>query len=147
MDEPILRIEGLSAQFDTPEGAVKAVKDVSLSLRRGTTLALTGESGAGKTSVGLALLNLLPYPGRITAGRVYLNETDILTLPPEEVRQLRGRDIAMVFQDPATGLNPVLSVGTQVEEIITAHLPVSKRESRDRSLEVLAQMGFPNPKE
>lgn len=147
LDEPILRIEGLSAQFDTPEGAVKAVKDVSLSLRRGTTLALTGESGAGKTSVGLALLNLLPYPGRITAGRVYLNETDILTLPPEKVRQLRGRDIAMVFQDPATGLNPVLSVGTQVEEIITAHLPVSKREAQDRSLEVLAQMGFPNPKE
>ena len=147
LDEPILRIEGLSAQFDTPEGAVKAVKDVSLSLRRGTTLALTGESGAGKTSVGLALLNLLPYPGRITAGRVYLNETDILTLPPEEVRQLRGRDIAMVFQDPATGLNPVLSVGTQVEEIITAHLPVSKREARDRSLEVLAQIGLPNPKE
>jgi len=147
LDEPILRIEGLSAQFDTPEGPVKAVKDVSLSLRRGTTLALTGESGAGKTSVGLAILNLLPYPGRITAGRVYLNETDILTLSPEKVRQLRGRDIAMVFQDPATGLNPVLSVGAQVEEIITAHLPVPKREARDRSLEVLAQMGFPNPKE
>lgn len=147
LDEPILRIEGLSAQFDTPEGAVKAVKDVSFSLRRGTTLALTGESGAGKTSVGMALLNLLPYPGRITAGRVYLNDTDILTLPPEEVRQLRGRDIAMVFQDPATGLNPVLSVGTQVEEIITAHLPVSKREARERSLEVLAQIGFPNPQE
>ncbi len=147
LDEPILRIEGLSAQFDTPEGAVKAVKDVSLSLRRGATLALTGESGAGKTSVGMALLNLLPYPGRITAGRVYLNETDILTLSPEKVRQLRGRDIAMVFQDPATGLNPVLSVGAQVEEIITAHLPVSNREARDRSLEVLAQMGLPNPKE
>ena len=147
LDEPILRIEGLSAQFNTPEGAVKAVKDVSFSLRRGSTLALTGESGAGKTSVGLAMLNLLPYPGRITAGRVYLGGMDILTLSAEEVRQLRGREIAMVFQDPVTGLNPVLSVGAQVEEIITAHLPVSKREARDRSLEVLAQMGLPEPQE
>ncbi len=147
MDDPILRIEGLSAQFDTPEGAAKAVRDVSLTLRRGTTLALTGESGAGKTSVGLALLNLLPYPGRITAGRVLFNGTDILALPPEEIRQLRGREIAMVFQDPVTSLNPVLSVGAQVEEIITAHLPVTKREARDRSLEVLAQMGLPEPQE
>ncbi len=145
MDEPILRIEGLSAQFDTPEGAAKAVRDVSLTLRRGSTLALTGESGAGKTSVGLALLNLLPYPGRITAGRVLFNGTDVLALPAEEIRRLRGREIAMVFQDPATGLNPVLSVGAQVEEIITAHLSVSKREARDRSLEALAQMGLPEP--
>ena len=147
MDDPILRIEGLSAQFDTPEGAVKAVRDVSLTLRRGTTLALTGESGAGKTSVGLALLNLLPYPGRITAGRVLFNGTDTLALPPDEIRKLRGREIAMVFQDPVTGLNPVLSVGAQVEEIITAHLPVTKREARDRSLELLAQMGLPEPQE
>ena len=147
MDEPVLGIEGLSVQFDTPEGAVKAVRDVSLSLRRGTTMALTGESGAGKTSAGLAVLNLLPYPGRITAGRVHFNGTDVLSLSPEEVRQLRGREIAMVFQDPVTGLNPVLSVGAQVEEIITAHLSVSKHEARNRSLEVLAQMGLPEPQE
>lgn len=147
MDDPVLRIEGLDAQFDTPEGAVKAVRDVSLTLRRGTTLALTGESGAGKTSVGLAVLDLLPYPGRITSGAIYFEGNDILGLSAEEIRHLRGREIAMVFQDPATGLNPVLSVGAQVEEIITAHLPVSKREARDRSLEVLAQMGLPEPAE
>ncbi len=147
MDDTILRIEGLSAQFDTLEGEAKAVRDVSFSLRRGSTLALTGESGAGKTSVGLALLNLLPYPGRITAGRVLFNGTDILALSPEEIRRLRGSEIAMVFQDPVTGLNPVLSVGAQVEQIITAHLPVSKREARDRSLEALAQMGLPEPQE
>ncbi len=147
MDEPILRIEGLSAQFDTVEGPTKAVQDVSLTLRRGATLALTGESGAGKTSVGLATLNLLPYPGRITAGRILFNGSDILSLSGEEIRRLRGREIAMVFQDPATGLNPVLTVGAQVEEIITAHHSVSKREARSRSLEALAQMGLPNPEE
>jgi oligopeptide/dipeptide ABC transporter ATP-binding protein len=147
LDEPILRIDGLSAQFDTTEGAVRAVRDVSLSLRRGATLALTGESGAGKTSVGLAVLKLLPYPGRITAGRIYFDGADILTLSPEEMRRLRGSEIAMVFQDPATGLNPVLTVGAQVEEIITAHLPVSKHEARKRSLDILAQMGLPEPEE
>ena len=113
MEEPLLRIEGLSAQFNTIDGAVRAVNDVSLSLRRGETLALTGESGAGKTSVGLSVLNLLPYPGRITAGRIIFNGTDLLSLPQEEMRRVRGREIAMVFQDPATGLNPVLYVGAQ----------------------------------
>jgi oligopeptide/dipeptide ABC transporter ATP-binding protein len=147
LDEAILRIEGLCAQFDTPEGAVKAVRDVSLSLGQGNTLAITGESGAGKTSVGLAVLNLLPYPGRITAGRIRFDGRDVLALSAEETRRIRGREIAMVFQDAATGLNPVLSVGEQVDEIITAHLPVSKGEARSRSLDVLAQMGLPEPQE
>ena len=115
MEEPLLRIEGLSAQFNTIDGTVKAVNDVSLSLRRGETLALTGESGAGKSSLGLSLLNLLPYPGRITAGRIIFNGADLLSLSQEGMRHVRGREIAMVFQDPATGLNPVLSVGAQVE--------------------------------
>jgi oligopeptide/dipeptide ABC transporter ATP-binding protein len=145
LDEPILCIEGLCVQFDTPDGAVKAARDVSLSLRRGTTLAITGESGAGKTSVGLAVLNLLPYPGRITAGHIRLDGRDVLSLPPEELRRIRGSEIAMIFQDAATGLNPVLPVGEQVEEIITAHLPVSKREARRRSIDVLAEVGLPEP--
>ena len=147
MEQPPLRIESLSAQFDTIDGVVRAVNDVSLSLSRGETLALTGESGAGKTSVGLSILNLLPYPGRITAGRITFNGADLLNLSPEEMRRVRGQEIAIVFQDPATGLNPVLSVGAQVEEIITAHLPVSRREARDRSLEALAKMGLPDPEE
>jgi oligopeptide/dipeptide ABC transporter ATP-binding protein len=147
LDEPILRIDGLCAQFDTAEGAVKAARDVSLSLREGTTLAITGESGAGKTSVGLAVLNLLPHPGRITAGHIRFDGRDVLSLSREELRRIRGSEIAMVFQDPATGLNPVLSVGEQVEEIITAHLPVSRREARVRSIEVLGQMGLPEPDE
>lgn len=147
MNDPILHIDGLSAQFETAEGTVQAARGVSLTLRRGSTLAVTGESGSGKTSVGLSVLDLLPYPGRITAGRILFEGRDILSLPAEEVRRIRGREIAMVFQDPASGLNPVLSVGEQVEEVITTHLSVSKREARRRSLEVLAQMGLPDPQD
>ncbi len=147
MADVILRLQDLRVEFTAPEGTVKAANGVSLVLRRGMTLALTGESGAGKTSVGLAILNLLPHPGRIAGGQVYLEGTDLLSLPPEQMRRVRGRDIAMVFQDPATGLNPVLSVGEQVAEIITTHLSVSKREARRRSLEVLAEMGLPEPEE
>jgi peptide/nickel transport system ATP-binding protein/oligopeptide transport system ATP-binding protein len=147
LDDAILRVEELRAEFASPDGVVKAVNGVSLSLRRGGTLAITGESGAGKTSVGLCILNLLPHPGRIVSGRVELQGTNLLELGGEDIRRVRGREIAMVFQDPATGLNPVLSAGQQVEEIITTHLDVSKREAKRRSLEVLAQMGLPDPEQ
>ena len=147
MDDVILQLQDLKVEFATPEGTVKAANGVTLSLRRGATLALTGESGAGKTSVGLAILNLLPHPGRIAGGSVYFEGMNLLSLPPERMRRVRGREIAMVFQDPATGLNPVLSVEEQVTEIITTHLSVSKREARRRSLEVLAEMGLPDPEE
>lgn len=145
MSDSILRLEDLRAEFVTPEGIVTAVNGVSLSLRRGSTLALTGESGSGKSTIALSILNLLPHPGRITSGRIYFRDTDLLALTTEEMRRARGRRIGMVFQDPATGLNPVLSVGQQVEEIITTHLSVSKREARRRAVEVLAQMGLPDP--
>ena len=97
--------------------------------------------------MGLAVLDLLPSPGRITSGSILFQGRDVLKLGAEEVRRLRGREIAIVFQDPASGLNPVLPVGEQVEEIITAHHSISKREARDRSLEALAAMGLPEPRE
>ena len=145
LDEALLRIEDLHAHFFTPEGVAKAVNGVSFTLGQGQTLAITGESGAGKTSVGLAILNLLPYPGRIVGGRIYFRERELTSLPKEEMRRVRGREIAMIFQDPISGLNPVLPVGTQVEEIISAHLDVPKKEARARSLEILAQVGLPDP--
>jgi peptide/nickel transport system ATP-binding protein/oligopeptide transport system ATP-binding protein len=126
---------------------VKAVNNVSLSLEEGGTLVVTGESGAGKTTIALCVLNLLPHAGRITNGNVVLRGRDLLALTHEELRRVRGREIAMVFQDPATGLNPVLSVGQQVQEIITTHLDVPKREARRRTLEVLDQMGLPEPEQ
>ena len=145
MSDAVLRVEELTAHFFTPEGVTKAVNSVSFDLPRGSTLAILGESGAGKTSLGLAILNLLPHPGRVVAGRVFLDDIEISNLKDEEMRRLRGRDIAMIFQDPVSGLNPVLPVGVQVEEIITTHLAVPKREAKRRSLDVLSQMGLPEP--
>jgi oligopeptide/dipeptide ABC transporter ATP-binding protein len=147
LEQPILRLEDLRAEFVTPDGVVKAVNGVSFSLQRGGTLVITGESGSGKSTVGLSILNLLPHPGRITSGRVLFNGRDILGLSPEEIRKVRGREIAIVFQDPSTGLNPVLSVGQQVEEVITTHLEVSRGEARQQTLDVLAKMGLPEPRE
>ena len=147
MDDIILRLEDLRIEFQTPEGTVKAANGVSLALKRGRTLALTGESGAGKSSVGLAVLGLLAHPGRVAGGGIHYNGRDLLALSTEEMRRVRGREIAIVFQDPATGLNPVLTVGEQVEEIITTHLDLPKREAKKRCLEVLAQVGLPEPEQ
>lgn len=147
MDDDILRIENLVAEFNTPDGIVNAVNNVSLTLKHGNTLAITGESGSGKSTLALCILNLLPHPGHIRSGTIYLEGEDLLKLSEEELRAKRGRDIAMVFQDPSTGLNPVLSVGQQVEEIITTHLDVSKKEAKRRAVEVLSQIGLPDPEE
>jgi peptide/nickel transport system ATP-binding protein/oligopeptide transport system ATP-binding protein len=147
MPEPILRIDDLSVEFPTPDGVVKAVNGVSLALEPGRTLVITGESGCGKSTVGLSALALIPPPGRITSGRVLFHGRDILSLAPDELRRVRGREVAIVFQDASTGLNPVLSVGQQVEEIITTHQDIGRREARARTLEVLAQMGLPQPSE
>ncbi|MFQ5471410.1 MAG: ABC transporter ATP-binding protein, partial [Dehalococcoidia bacterium] len=145
--DAILRIEDLVAEFVTTDGTVSAINHVTLSLRRGSTLAITGESGSGKTSLGLSVLNLLPHPGRIISGSIYFEGRDLLEMEPDSLRAVRGRDIAMVFQDPASGLNPVLAVGQQVEEIITTHLDVSKNEAQRRSVEVLAETGLPDAAE
>lgn len=145
MAEPILQVEDLRAEFVTPDGIVRAANGVSLSLEAGRTLVLTGESGSGKSTIGLAILNLLPHPGRIISGRVIYHGRDLLKLPADEMRKVRGKELAIVFQDASTGLNPVLSVGQQVEEIITNHLDIPKRDARERAIEVLAHMGLPDP--
>ncbi|HEY5625675.1 MAG TPA: ABC transporter ATP-binding protein [Dehalococcoidia bacterium] len=147
MQDIILRVEDLQAQFDTSDGVVKAVDHVSFSLPRDSTLAITGESGSGKSSVVLAIMGLLPHPGRVTGGGIYFGDRDLLTISDEELRTVRGREIAIAFQDPSTGLNPVLSIGDQVEEIIRAHRPVSRREAKMMSVEVLGQLGLPDPEE
>ncbi|HVP04933.1 MAG TPA: ABC transporter ATP-binding protein [Dehalococcoidia bacterium] len=146
MDDPILQVQDIRAEFATPDGIVRAVNDVSFSLGRGRTLVLTGESGSGKSTIALAIMGLLPSPaGRITAGHVLLEGRDLLALQPDEMRLLRGKEIAIVFQDPSSSLNPVLSVGQQVEEIITNHLAVSKREARRQAIDVLRRIGLPDP--
>ena len=145
MSEPILRVEGLRTHYLAKAATVKAVDGVSISLGRGRTLGLVGESGCGKTTVGLSILNLVPHPGRIVGGRVFFDSRELTAMPDHEMRQVRGRQISMIFQDPVSGLNPVLPIGLQVEEIVTNHLVVSKAEARKMTLDVLRQMGLPQP--
>ena len=144
MDE-ILRVEDLRVQYHERERTVKAVDGVDLALRRGQTLAIVGESGCGKTTIALSILNLVPFPGRIESGRVLFEGRDLLALKGEDIRRVRGNEISMIFQDPVSGLNPVLSIGAQVEEIVRSHAAVSKRESRELALEALRRQGLAEP--
>ena len=142
----LLEVSDLRITF--PAGPVRStpVDGVSLTLARGETLALVGESGCGKSLTSLALLRLVPAPGRIEAGsRIMLGDTDIMTLDEKALRQVRGRRIGMVFQDPMTSLNPVFTVGAQIAEGIRAHFPVSRREAMDRAVALLGEVGIPDP--
>jgi oligopeptide/dipeptide ABC transporter ATP-binding protein len=143
--DPILRIENLHTAYHDRTVLTKAVDGVSLHLNRGEILGIVGESGCGKSTLGLSILNLVPHPGYIDEGAVYYNGRNVLKMSDGELRELRGRDIAMIFQDPVAGLNPTLSIGDQVQEIITAHTGASRREARAKAIELLATMGLSDP--
>jgi peptide/nickel transport system ATP-binding protein/oligopeptide transport system ATP-binding protein len=145
MADLALQIEDLHCQFATKEGVVKAVNGVSLALEQGKVLAVVGESGCGKTTLALAILRLVPTPGQISAGSILYEGRDVLAMNESELRSLRGRAISMIFQDPVGGLNPVLPVGTQVEEILASHLDIPRRERRGRALDLLRQVGLSEP--
>jgi oligopeptide/dipeptide ABC transporter ATP-binding protein len=140
--DDILRIEDLRVYYHERERTVKAVDGVDLALSRGRTLAIVGESGCGKTTVALATLGLVPKPGVVESGRVIYEGRDLYALPPNELRAIRGRRVSMIFQDPVSGLNPVLNIGGQVEEMIRTHLDVPKRESRRMAAEALRRQGL-----
>ncbi|MBI2908697.1 MAG: ABC transporter ATP-binding protein [Chloroflexi bacterium] len=149
MDESfVLSVEDLRTYFFTRKGAdravVKAVNGVSFSLRKGSTLGIVGESGCGKTVTALSILKLVPFPGKTVGGRVNFEGRDLLSLGDEEMRDIRGKKIAIIFQDPMTGLNPVLPVGSQVEEMITSHTSLRGREARETAIEALEQLGMPS---
>lgn len=142
MDD-ILRIEDLRVYYRDRERTVKAVDGVDLTLRRGETLTIVGESGSGKSTLALAVLDLIQKPGTIESGRIlYDGDRDLLRMRPNELRSIRGRKIAMIFQDPQSGLNPVLNIGSQVEEMIRTHMDVPKRESRRMAAEALRRQGL-----
>jgi len=141
----LLEIAGLSTIFTTRSGVVRAVDNVSLSLAAGRVLGLVGESGCGKTITALSILNLVPPPGRITAGKILFEGRDLLTLSEEEMRKVRGARISMVFQEPMTALNPVFTVGNQISEVLTTHQDISDQEALDRSVELLRSVGIPSP--
>lgn len=147
MNDVVLEVRDLYAEYADGSNPVKAVDGVSFSLRRGSILALVGESGCGKTSIALAVLGLLPHPGRVVRGEVLFGGRNLLALKQEELRLLRGREISMIFQDPVSGLNPVLSVGDQVEEIITTHLQISKQEARRMVYDALLRVGLADPEQ
>jgi oligopeptide/dipeptide ABC transporter ATP-binding protein len=141
----LLEIAGLSTSFTTRSGVIRAVDNVSLSLRAGRVLGLVGESGCGKTITALSILKLVPPPGKITAGKILFEGRDLLTLADEEMRKVRGARISMVFQEPMTALNPVFTVGNQISEVLTTHQDISDREALDRSVELLQSVGIPSP--
>ncbi len=144
-DGALLEVDRLTAQFASLDGVVHAATNVTFELHAGRVVALLGESGSGKTTVALSILNLLPHPGRIVDGVVRLQGRDLLALPERDMRELRGGEISMIFQDPMSGLNPVLTIGQQIEEIVTSHTNLSKKEARRRAIEVLHDMGFAGP--
>jgi oligopeptide/dipeptide ABC transporter ATP-binding protein len=143
----VLEVQDLKISFPVEGGGrMFPVDGVSFSLDRGETLALVGESGSGKSLTSLALVRLVPPPGRIEPGStIRLGDVEVLSLEGEALRRIRGKRIGMIFQDPMTSLNPVFTVGDQISEGVRAHLPVSRREARDRALHLLQEVGIPDP--
>ena len=140
-----LRIRNLSVHFAMPNRLVRAVNDVSIEVRQGETLGVVGESGSGKSVTFLSVLGIVRPPGRIVSGSIELGGRDLARMSAEELRDLRGRGIAMVFQDPQTSLNPVFPVGRQIIDVIRAHEPVTRAAARRRALEMLDLVGIPEP--
>ncbi len=142
---PVLQVDGLHTELDTDSGLVRAVDALSLSIERGETFALVGESGCGKSMTALSILRLLPENGRVAQGRIDLAGTDVAQLPESRMRDVRGRRVGIVFQEPATSLNPVLPVGAQIVEVIERHTPLKGADARARALEWLRRVGLPEP--
>src|SRR5688572_3046884 len=146
--QPLLDIKGLKTQFFTQDGVVRAVDDVSFYVMPGETLGVVGESGCGKSMTGLSIMRLIPNPpGKIVAGEIVFNGQDILQMSDDEVRRIRGNDIAMIFQDPMTSLNPVLTVNRQISEALELHLRMNRDQAKQRSIELLKMVGIPNAEE
>jgi len=143
--QPLLEIKNLKTVFSTARGVIKAVDGVSLSLAAGETLGVVGESGCGKTMLALSVMRLIPPNGHIAEGRVLFDGQDLLSLPEKEMREKRGRDIAMIFQEPMTSLNPVLRIGDQIAEAICLHQHVPAKEALSLSVQLLGEVGIPEP--
>lgn len=144
MENTLLRIEDLFVEYATDHGVVKAVNGVSLSVNRGETLGLVGETGAGKTTTALSVLRLIPDPpGRITGGKIFLGERELTACSEKEMLRIRGKRVSMIFQDPMTALNPVLTIGAQIAEVVRLHEKCSRTEAEKKSAEMLKLVGIP----
>jgi oligopeptide/dipeptide ABC transporter ATP-binding protein len=146
VDAPLLRVKGLVTGFRTDEGFLRAVDDVSFDVPRGTTVALVGESGCGKSVTALSILRLIEWPpGRIQSGAIELEGRDLLQIPERAMRDIRGNVVSMIFQEPMTSLNPVYTVGWQIVEAVRLHRKKSRREARARAVELLGLVGIAEP--
>ncbi len=143
MNDELLRIENLVVRYHTDDGTAKAVNGLDLAIRKGTTVALVGETGAGKTTTALSIMNLIPKPqGRIAAGKIMLDGVSILDQSEREMERIRGQTVSMIFQDPMTALNPVLSVGDQIAEVLAIHQGLNKKDSWAAARTMLETVGI-----
>jgi oligopeptide transport system ATP-binding protein len=144
MSQPLLVVKNLETQFKTQDGIVKAVNNVSFHVDRGETLGIVGESGSGKSVTSLSIMRLIPNPpGRIVGGQIIFDGDNLLDYTEEEMRHIRGNRIAMIFQDPMTSLNPVLTIGRQITESLELHMKLTPKEARNRAVELLQMVGIP----
>ncbi|MFC1967813.1 ABC transporter ATP-binding protein [Chloroflexota bacterium] len=141
--DTILKVKNLKTYFFTGRGVVKAVDDISFDLRKGESLCLVGESGCGKTTAALSILGLIERPGKTIAGEIFYYDQDFLKYSPEQLRKIRGRKIAMIFQDPESSLNPVFTIGDQITEQIKLHLGLNDRQAREKAIGLMKQVGIP----
>ena len=147
-ESTLLQVNNLSVEFSTPLGTVKAVTNVSWKVSPGQILAVVGESGSGKSVTALSILQLIPTPpGRIVSGQVLFGQTDLLRLSEDQIRTFRGRKISMVFQEPMTSLNPVLSIGRQITEQMKLHLGLDTAQAKERAIELLTRVGISEPRD
>jgi oligopeptide/dipeptide ABC transporter ATP-binding protein len=143
---PVLRVRDLTIEFATEDGVIRAVDGVSFDVQPNETLGLVGESGCGKTVTGLAILRLIPMPpGRIAGGSIELLGRELLTLRNREIEDIRGRDVAMIFQEPMTALNPVFTIGNQMVDVLCRHRGLTRRQARPVAAELLAKVNIPEP--
>ena len=143
---PLLEVKGIKTHFFTQDGAVKAVDDVTFAIGHGQTLGVVGESGCGKSITSLSVMRLIERPGRIVAGEILLNGENLLEKSDADMRDIRGDQVSMIFQEPMTSLNPVFTCGDQIAEAVQQHTAVSRREAWDRSVEMLRVVGIPDAK-
>ena len=146
MSERLLEIKGLKTHFFTEEGVVRAVDGIDLYIDKGETLGVVGESGCGKTVTALSIMKLIPMPpGKIVEGQMLYEGRDLVTLPPAQMRKVRGKEISMVFQEPMTSLNPVFTIGEQIAEAVRLHEGLGRRAAMDKTVEMLKIVHIPNP--
>ncbi|WP_210483836.1 ABC transporter ATP-binding protein [Microvirga antarctica] len=143
--KPILTVSGLKVRFGNEQSGVRAVDDVSFTVGKGETLGVVGESGSGKSVTGLSLIRLISKPGRVVGGSIDFDGRDILAMSDSEIRDVRGREISMIFQDPMTSLNPVLTIGRQITEILEVQEGMRGGRAKARAIELLSLVGIPSP--